>query len=54
MYTLIVLFLICPAASWRAPIGQTQLHGDDALHQQARQPQTDDESAERQKSQHPV
>lgn len=42
------------AASWRAVIGQTQLHGDDTLHQQAWKPQTDDESAQRQESQHPV
>lgn len=41
-------------APGRALIGPTQLHGDDALHQQARESQADDESAKRQESQHPV
>lgn len=47
-------WIISPPASRRAIIGQTQLHGDDSLHQQAWESQADDESAKRQESQHPV
>lgn len=46
--------IVSLAASWRAATGQTQLHGDDSLHQQARESQAHDESAERQESQHSV
>lgn len=42
------------AASWRAAAGPAQLHGDDALHQQGREPQADDEPAAGQEPQHPV
>lgn len=43
-----------PAASWGAVVGQTQLHGDDTLHQQAREPEAHDEPPQGQESQHPV
>lgn len=42
------------AAPWRTSPGQTQLHCDDEIHQQGREPQAHDEYAERQEPEHPV
>ncbi len=42
------------SAFGRAAFGQAQLHYNDKVHKQTREPQTHDEPTERQEPQHPV